>query len=54
MIDPNFPQPFAPHHDGPVAPPADALIFAFRKRELLVSADHQVLTMTDIVRLTLT
>ena len=49
MIDPNFPQPFAPHHDGPVAPPADALIFAFRKRELLVSTDHQVLTMTDIV-----
>ena len=49
MIDPNFPQPFAPHHDGPVAPPADALIFAFRKRELLVSAVNQVLTLTDIV-----
>ena len=48
-MDANYPLAFMPHHLGEDSPPADALVFAFRKRELLVRADHQVLTMTDMV-----
>jgi NAD+ diphosphatase len=43
------PLPFVPHHGGPEQPDPDALMFAFQKRELLVTSGRAVPTYTDIV-----
>ena len=46
-MDSTFPLSFAPHHSGPRQPDATSLLFAFRRRELLVSSQHTVLTFAD-------
>ena len=46
-MDSTFPLTFAPSHAAPAQPAAADLLFAFKKRELLVTSEHQVLTMTD-------
>jgi NAD+ diphosphatase len=44
----DFPLSFIPHHDGPDDPGDAPLLFAFRRRELLVKLDHGLPTVSEI------
>jgi NAD+ diphosphatase len=49
MRDPNrFPLPFVPHHAAPEGPGEDPILFAFRGRELLVTAELRLPSVTEI------
>lgn len=45
---PRHPLPFVPHHKSPETPGENPLLFAFRGRELLVTREHRLPSVSEI------